>query len=164
MNREEVIALAVVDLCTALDRDRGRRLALVRQSKGWRVGYQLPQLLDGGNAGCWMVSDWLGALCDDLAEAFAIAAELRVAILARVSAVAPAGTRPELLIVVEDPAKDWTLTVGRTASGQWRWAVLDPDEVEVAGGGGYESEDDAREEGEAELAVWTRPAAVPLVV
>jgi hypothetical protein len=70
-----------------------------------------------------------------------------------------AGAGPEL----EDSPKDWTLTVGRSKAGQWRWGVCDPDGVEVAGGAGYESEGEAREDGEAELAVWTRPAPALIV-
>jgi hypothetical protein len=50
--------------------------------------------------------------------------------------------------------------VAKTQAGQWRWALIGPDGVEIAGGGGYEDEDEAREAGEAELAAQATPTAV----
>ena len=50
--------------------------------------------------------------------------------------------------------------VTKTAAGQWRWALIGPDGVEIAGGGGYESEDEARADGESELAAQAGPVAV----
>jgi hypothetical protein len=53
----------------------------------------------------------------------------------------------------------WVVTVTPTQAGQWRWGVVDPGGVEVAGGGGYETDDDARADGESELAAWGQPLA-----
>lgn len=50
--------------------------------------------------------------------------------------------------------------VTKTEAGQWRWGVLDVEGVEVAGGGGCATEDEAREAGEAELAAQAGPVAV----
>ena len=61
----------------------------------------------------------------------------------------------------QEPA-GWTVTVAPTETGQWRWGVLDPEGVEVVGGGGCETEDEAQEAGEAELAAQT--GAVGVVV
>ena len=46
----------------------------------------------------------------------------------------------------------WAVVVTRTRVGQWRFGVVDPEGVEVVGGGGYEDEDQARADGESELA------------
>lgn len=60
-----------------------------------------------------------------------------------------------------DPAQaGWTVAVTPTEGGQWRWGVLDPAGVEVVGGGGYDDEDEARGDGQAELAAQTQPGAV----
>jgi hypothetical protein len=56
------------------------------------------------------------------------------------------------------------LTVTKTQAGQWRWALMGPDGREIAGGGGYEFEADACEDGQAELEAQSRRSAVVVVV
>jgi len=73
---------------------------------------------------------------------------------------------PPAAEVIEDQAPQpagWTVTVTPTQSGQWRWGVLDPDGVEICGGGGYDDEDEARAEGESELAAHAGPARAVVV-
>jgi len=57
----------------------------------------------------------------------------------------------------------WKLQVFRTISQQWGWVVLDPEGRDVVAGGGYDTEDDARQEGEAELAVQSAPLKALIV-
>jgi hypothetical protein len=52
------------------------------------------------------------------------------------------------------------VTVTKTAAGQWRWALIGPDGVEIAGGAGYADPDEALADGQAELAAQTGPSAV----
>ena len=69
--------------------------------------------------------------------------------------------RSEMLTHAHDAG--WFVTVTPTAGGQWRWGVLDPFGVEVAGGGGYDDEGDALADGEAELATHTNPTPAVIV-
>ena len=62
-----------------------------------------------------------------------------------------------------EQAIGWLLQVLPTTAGQWGWAVLDPDDREIAGGAGYDSESDARQDGEAELAVQKAPLKALIV-
>ena len=61
--------------------------------------------------------------------------------------------------VDETEAAGW-VSVMPTQAGQWRWGVMDHNGVEVAGGGGCESEEEARDLGEAELAAQAGQSAV----
>lgn len=60
-------------------------------------------------------------------------------------------------VEVEDGGPAYDLVVEPTQAGQWRWAVLE-NAVEFSGGGGYETEDEARAEGESELYALARPS------
>lgn len=66
-------------------------------------------------------------------------------------------------VEVDEAPAGWTVAVTPTTAGQWRWGVVDPEGVEVAGGGGYDDEGEALADGEAELATHTNPTPAVIV-
>ena len=169
MNRSELVAQLAKMLTHAQDADKGRRLTLTQDAEGWRLGYSIPDYagfgaFPGSQLTGWAVLDWLtdrgaavrwASLDQVNAEAQAIRAQVLDAAgwdkAGRVDVVVEGQTRPA----------GWTVTVTPTQSGQWRWGVLDPDGVEICGGGGYEDEDEALADGQSELFAHTaRPGAV----
>jgi len=170
MTRSEILEQLARMLTHAQDADAGRRLTLTEDAQGWRLGYSLPSYgglgaFPGAKVQGWAVLDWLTVQGREpcrwvsLDEANAVAQAIRSAVLD--AAGWDLAARLEVVVEAQPRPARWTVTVTPTQSGQWRWGVLDPDGVEICGGGGYQDEDEALQDGQAELVAQTaRPGAV----
>lgn len=118
---------------TIVQRGRGQWELWISHGPTPEEALDEPVLIDGGKVRRW----------SDLGAAYA-----------HVRAGGYVGT-----VEVEDGEPIGELVVEPDRAGRWRWAVV-LGGAEIAYGAGYDSEEDARADGEAELASQGRPSAI----